>query len=598
MKGYTGKIAVINLKEKRVEELFLEDEIAQKFIGGRGLGAYLLYQYRQNNIDPFSMKNPLIIASGPLNGTKTPLASKIGFFFYSPQTGFFGESYVGGSMPKYPKWIGYDAIIIKNGFDTPGLIIMTEEGVEFRNAKELWGLGSVKTDEILRKEFGKKATVVSIGPAGENQVRFASINVDRWRQAGRTGGGAVMGVKKIKAMVFISEENWLDSAEPNKFQDLLSNVLEKFRTDEGVKRLREYGTSAMATLANNMGFFPSLYWNYGFLEKWEDISADKVKEILIRPQPCWMCPIACGRMVKIETKWGQLEMDGPEYETIYAIGGVAGVTNLAGLLYLNYLADDLGIDTISLGNVLGFAVEAYKRNKIDFDVDFGQVEAMAELAKKIAYREGIGDILADGVAKAAKKLGLEDIAIHVKGLEPAGYDPRRLKGMILGYASSPRGACHLRMMAYYVDLKKLGGEPEEVSERKVRTLIEFEDFMTAFDSMILCKFGRSIFTIDVMWEFYNAVTGANMSQKEFRRALERIRVLIQMINVNRGLTKEHETLPERFTKEKIEDPNGNSYGIDASEIDYMVSTYYQLRGFDKNGKPTREKINELGLDTL
>jgi len=186
----------------------------------------------------------------------------------------------------------------------------------------------------------------------------------------------------------------------------------------------------------------------------------------------------------------------------------------------------------------------------------------------------------------------------VKGLEPAGYDPRRLKGMILGYASSPRGACHLRMMAYYVDLKKLGGEPEEVSEMKVRTLIEFEDFMTAFDSMILCKFGRSIFTIDVMWEFYNAVTGANMSQKEFRRALERIRVLIQMINVNRGLTKEHETLPERFTKEKIEDPNGNSYGIDASEIDYMVSTYYQLRGFDKNGKPTREKINELGLDTL
>ena len=590
LNSYTGKFLIIDLNRKNTEEIRYKESLI-KFLGGRGFGVYLIYKNLPLDIDPLSPENILIIASGPLNGTRTPLASKVGFFFRSPLTGIFGESYAGGSLPRYPKWVGYDAVIIKGSLEKPGYITLTEDGVEFRDAKELWGLGSIETTNILQKEYGSKAAIVTIGPAGENLVRFACINVDKWRQAGRTGGGAVMGSKKLKAIVFISEDNWIEPANNELYEEVMGYILNQLKEKEGVKRLREYGTPAMAIAANTMGFFPTRYWSSGFFEKWENIGPEAIRKHLVHPHPCWLCPIACGRYVRIETRGGVIEMDGPEYETVFALGGLICVDNLPDLVYLNYLADDLGLDTISLGNVIGFAIEASKRKKIHIKVDYGNTEAIINLIKMIAYRRNEGNILAEGVARASQQLGLEDIAIHVKGLEPAGYDPRRLKGMILAYATSPRGACHLRMMAYYVDLRKLAGDPSELSERKIEKLVEFEDFMTAYDSMILCKFGRDIYTLEVIWKLYNAVTGANIEFADFLKSLSLIRSLIQEINIRMGVTAKSDTLPKRFLEEEIRDPEGNQYRISQHEVESAISIYYRKRGFNEQGIPL-ERVNE------
>jgi len=594
LKGYMGKVLSIRLDKRSFDVEDLPDGLARMFIGGKGFGAYYLYKYARPGIDSFSPENPLIIAAGPLNGTRVPMASKVGFFFKSPITEGYGESYVGGSLPRYPKWVGYDAIIIMGKADKPTYLVFTEDGVEFRDAGDLWGLKSNETDEALRKEFGEKASIVTIGPAGENLVRYAAICVDKWRQAGRGGGGAVMGSKNLKAMVFVSGQNWIEPAKPDELDGVLKEILEERKRSPGVKRMHEYGTPGMAALANKMGFFPSYYWSKGNVDYVEKIGPEAVKSILKKTYSCWNCFIGCGRWTSANTKWGHIEMDGLDYETIYAFGGLFGARDVKEILYLNYLADIYGIDTISLGNVLGFAVEAYKRGKIGFKIDYGDIDAAAELIKKIANRDGIGDILAEGVARAASKLGLEEIAVHVKGLEPPGYDPRVLKGMSLAYATSPRGACHLRMMAYYVDIKGFAGPPEELSERKIRKLIEFEDFMTAFDSLILCKFGRDIFTFERMHKLLNAVTGMNISYKEFKESLERITLLTRMFNEREGFRKEKEKIPERFFREKIVF-RGQEKTLSEEEFEKAIKMYYRLRGLKEDGTISNEKKKELSL---
>ena len=588
-----GKILVIDLSSAKTEEIQISREILTKLIGGRGLGAYLLYKMLPPNVDPLSDENLLIIANGPLNGTRMPLASKVGIYFKSPLTGIFGESYVGGSLPRFPKCIGYDAVVFRGRAPKPTYVVISDDGVEFRNALELWGKGVVETDNVLRKEFGKNATIVTIGPAGENLVRFAAICVDKWRQAGRCGGGAVMGSKNLKAAVFLSDTPYVSPARDNEFQDVISELIMRIRKSRAVSQMRRLGTSGMVYTANKMGFFPTRYWSSGFMDGWENIGPDAVQKILVYPHPCWNCPIACGRYVKVKTKWGTIEMDGVDYEVLFSLGGLIGVNKIENVVYLNYLADDLGLDAISLGNVIGFAIEAAKRGKVKVEIDYSDADSIVKLIMDIAYRRNIGRILADGVARAAKELNLEEIAVHVKGLEPPGYDPRVLKGMILAYATSPRGACHLRMMAYYVDLAGLAGEPHEVTERKARKLIEFENFMTAFDSLILCKFGRSVVDFEIMLRAFNAAIGVDFSMSEFVEALERILAIIRLFNYREGIRKKHETLPTRFISDKIVDSKGKVHEIKQEEIDFFLNTYYRLRNYNEDGIPTENVKRKL-----
>ena len=285
-------------------------------------------------------------------------------------------------------------------------------------------------------------------------------------------------------------------------------------------------------------------------------------------------------------------MDGPEYETIYALGGVFGLTRLDDLIYLNYLADIYGVDTITLGNVLGFAVVASMRGKINIKINYSDVEVAVDLVKKIVYRQDIGDILADGVAKASKKLGMEDIAVHVKGLEPAGYDPRVLKGMSIAYGTSPRGACHLRSMAYIIDIRGLAGDPSELSDEKIRKIAEYEEWMTSFDSLIVCKFGRDIFDLELMWRLYRAVTGFDIKFNEYRESLRRIILLTRYYNEREGLSKKDDMLPKRIFEESLEFA-GKKHGLSREEYLRALSRYYELRGITYDGKLRQDVKSEL-----
>lgn len=580
---YCGQILKIDIGRQATEILEMREELLIKLIGGKGIGAFLLNKMLPKQIDPISEKNILVFASGPLNNTRTPLASKIGVFFKSPLTKAYGESYVGGKIPIYPKSIGYDAIVLTGRAKKPTYIIINEENVEFRDARDLWGLTIIETDDALKKEHGKKATIACIGPAGENKVLFSCIGVDKWRQAGRCGGGAVMGSKNLKAIVFIGDLKTMEPRKVDEFNEIINSVLEKIRQKRRVRMMREYGTPLMATLANEMGFFPTKYWSQGRLEGWENISAEEIRKILLSPKACYACPIACGRHVRINTQWGSVEMDGPEYETLYALGGIFGITNLNGIVYLNYLADAYGMDTITLGNVLGFMVEASKRGKVDIRIEYGDIKSAIDIIKMIAYRRGIGNIFADGVAAAARRLDLEDIAIHVKGLEPAGYDPRVLKGMSIAYSTSPRGACHLRTMAYIIDIRRISGEPSILSEEKIRKIVEFEDWMTSFDCLILCKFGRDIFDMETMWRLFIAATGAEISISEYVENLKTVTLMTRYFNEREGFARSNDTLPKRFFEEPIK-VNNKVFRLSKQEYVEALDMYYQVRGIDKKGK--------------
>ena len=593
--GYRNKLLVIRLDKKKSEEKPIKTSLGRELIGGKGFGAYFLLKYTKKNTDPFDPSNVLIMASGPLNATKVPIASKLGFFFKSPMTNGYGESYVGGSIPKYPKWIGYDVVIITGKAPKPTYIIISDEGVEFIDAKELWGKTTIETDNILKKRHGKNISVACIGPAGERMVRYACICIDKWRQAGRCGAGAVMGSKNLKAIVFTGEGDYVDPANPVEFEGLLGELWEKIRESKGVKRLREYGTSAMVPVANEMGFFPTKYWTHGTLDKWENIGPESIKSILIRPNPCWNCPIACGRYIRINTRWGEIEIDGPEYETIYSMGGLFCVNKLEDLVYLNYLADAFGMDTITLGNILGLAVEASKRGKIKLEIDYGNINMAVNLIKMIAYRKDIGNLFAEGVKRVAEVLGLDNIAIEVKGLEPAGYDPRVLRGMAIAYATSPRGACHLRTMAYMIDIKKLAGDPEKIGEEKVLKIVEYEQWMTSFDCLIMCKFGRYVVDMETMLKLYNAATGHGLTMADYVARLKNVILLTRYFNEREGFTRKEDTLPARFFSEPI-GHGDKKYLVDRDEFEWALDKYYEKMEIEKDGKISeaiRKKIFEF-----
>lgn len=597
MHGYHGKILVVDLTHGRVVEEKQRESIYKNLIGGRGLGAYLYLKYIPPESDPLSPENALILASGPLNGTRALLSSKIGFFFKSPITSGWGETYVGGTLPPVLSWSGYDALVILGRAKEPVYLHIQEGQVSIEKANDLWGKDVYYTEKYLKEKHGRNTVIASIGQAGENLVRFAAIMNNMWRAAGRSGGGAVFGSKKLKAIAFTVDRNYMDVAKPEEFRELMVELGRKFKNEAGPKRLREYGTSAMTIPANEMGFFPTKYWSNGSMDGWEKIGAHAVKEILVKPTPCYNCPIACGRYVKISTKWGNVELDGLEYETINTLGGQLLIDDLGAIAYMNDLADKYGLDTISLGNTLAFAVEASKMGKIKRKIDYGDAEGAIKLIEDIVFRREEGDIFAEGVARASKVLGLEDIAVHVKGLEPAAYDPRRLKGMVLGFGTSPRGACHLRMMAYYVDLRGLGGPPEVINEEKVRVLVDFEDYMSAFDSLILCKFGRGIYTWEVMVKAYNYVTGFDLKLKEFKEIAARISLLVRHVNLREGFRREHDRLPKRLLKESLKHMN-TEYKLTQEEVEKYLDMYYEIRGLDSEGKIRDEIWNKLKIGDL
>jgi len=479
-----------------------------------------------------------------------------------------------------------------------------DDDVRLEGAEDLWGRDCWETEEILRKEKDSKDSgVLTIGPAGENMVRFACVTSDFYRQAGRTGLGAVMGSKRLKAIV-VKGSKEVEVAKPVELEDFVKEWTRKVLKSPKMKGLRSYGTPSLVVLENELGVMPTRNWRESLFEYAEEIGGETLRKLyLTRSVGCLdMCPIACGKHTLVrEGRYKGTEVVGPENQTIYALGHNCGMADLGAIIKANELCDRFGLDTMSTGCTLAFAMECYERGKLTkadmdgFDLRFGNDEALIEMIRKIAYREGFGNLLAEGVKALATKLDAEDYAIQIKGLEPSGFDLRGLKGAALAYAVSNRGGCHLRGRVEFIEL--LGLVDRFKVESKARLVKEREDLFTLLDSLIVCKFAEPVFDLSHLANAYSLVTGEDLTEKALLQAGERTVNLERLFISREGLSRKDDTLPKRIMSEPISQGPSKGQRITSKELRRMLDQYYVTRGWDKQtGKPTEEKLVQLNLE--
>ncbi len=587
MFGFYNLVLRVNATRKTFDLKTIPDELLARTLGGKGLATHLLLRDNPSQVDPLGPENHLILAIGPVTGTGVWGSCRHGIFTKSPQTGCYSESYSGGKVAEDIASTGFDAVMIHGASEEPVWLEICPDAVYFHSAGDLWGTDSYQTEDRVKgwikenRPAAKKCGVVVIGPAGENKVSFAVINNDYWRSAGRTGVGAVMGSKNIKAIVFWGDRK-REIADPALVGAFSRELAQKAKDNPGVKAYKSMGTPMMVDIMSHVGSFPTRYWQKGMTDHRESINASALhNRCEVRPHACLKCFIACGRMAVVkEGRHKGLKIEGPEYETIYAFGGLCEVDSIEEIAYLNDLCDRLGMDTITAGNLAAFTMEASRQGKIDYQIDYGQVDRIAELLNDIAYRRGVGDTLAMGIKVAARAWDMEDQAIHVKGLEPAGYDPRVLKGMGLAYGTSDRGACHLRTTFYKPELAKMI-DPDQI-EGKAEMLAEWEDRLTVFDTLVLCRFYRDLYQWEDLAVMIKGVTGLDLDRESMRFIAGGITDNTRRFNIQEGLTWEDDWLPKRFTTEAL--PETGKI-IKEEQMKQLLKDYYRARHWDERGCP-------------
>ncbi|MHA2073714.1 MAG: aldehyde ferredoxin oxidoreductase family protein, partial [Candidatus Hodarchaeales archaeon] len=550
--GYTGKYLDVNLTTRRILESSTDLKLAEKFIGGKGLGAKLLYNELKAGIDPLSPENILLFMTGPLSGTSIQTSGRWCVVTKSPHTGIFLDSQIGGKFGHRLKKSGYDYILIRGKAESPTYLTVSSEMIELKSADHLWGKGTYETERIL-KENHKKSEVCSIGPAGENLVTYANVMTDRTHMAGRGGAGAVMGSKNLKAIVAGGSLS-IPSFDPDKFRTLTRAFTKKVLTNPGVKRRHEIGTVMWVKMSNDAGFLPTRNFQSGMFEDASLISGERMRdEFVVGHTACYRCGIACGKTTRFtEGKYAGLEIDGPEYETSALIGSSCGINDLGAIAKSNEICDDLGLDTITAGGTIAFAMEATERgilNQNDVsNLVFGNADAQHELLQLIAKREGIGNMFAEGSLSAANKLGQNssNFAIQVKNLELAGVEPRGSFGMALAYSTSDRGGCHQRC---WTPGAELSGILTRFSFEGVPNFVkESQDERSACYSLVVCDFLP--FNVPEMVEMLNTATGFSYTDDRYLKTGERIWNLTRLFNIREGMNASHDILPGRFYNEK------------------------------------------------
>jgi aldehyde:ferredoxin oxidoreductase len=587
MKGFYNRMLSIDVSGGKADVVPLRDETLRSTLGGKGLATELLLKHNPPETDPLGPENRLIFATGPVAGSAVWGSCRHGVFTKSPLTGGYSESYSGGTAAEYMDKAGFDAVMIHGASTEPVWIEVSEEGARFHPAGDLWGLDTFEAEDRVRawireeREGVKKCGVLTIGPAGENLVRFAVIENDYWRSAGRTGVGAVMGSKRVKAIAFHGKRK-REPADPELLKRFSREVAERAKTDKGVAAYKSLGTPMMVDVMSNVGSFPTRYWHKGQASHRENINASALHQRLeVVPNACLKCFIACGRLATVkEGRHKGMKIEGPEYETIYAFGGLCEVDSIEEVAYLNDRCDRLGIDTISAGNLVALAIEAAMQGRIQYEIGYGQVDRIAGLLEDIAHRRGIGDTLAMGIKIAAKAWSMEDQAIHVKGMEPAGYDPRVLKGMGLAYGTSDRGACHLRATFYKPELA--GMIDPDTLEGKAEMFVEWEDRLTVFDALILCRFYRDLYQWDSLSTMIRALTGMELRTGDMKSIAGRIADQTRRFNLREGMTAADDRLPKRFHSEPL--PETGKI-ITEEQISRLLQDYYRVRGWDEQGRP-------------
>ncbi len=600
--GYTGKVLVVDVGDGSYKEVSWTAEKNEwlKFIGGRGFGAKIVWEQTGRHTDPLGPENILVFASGPLTGLPVP-GPRVSVCSLSPLTGIWGDSAVGGYAGLKLKQCGYDVVILKGRRKKFAYLYVSDNAVELKDAGHLVGKGCIEAQEELRKEYGGNVATLTIGPAGENLVLFACITSDYGRQSGRTGMGAVMGSKGIKAVVFDGDAD-VPVADGERLLRLLDEAKEYIVREnrELYEQFSKYGTMMTLDWAQDVACLPTRNFSENVFDGADGISASAVEAKVMRgKRGCYACPISCRTVSEVRMNGETFYLDGPEYETMALLGSNLGVSSVDDLVVAHYLCDHYGMDAISAGVVIGFAIECAQRGLLNLDglrAEWGNRETILSLLKSIAYREGVGGILAEGVKKAAEIVGegCENYAMHVKGLEQSGYETRAAPGMSLAYGTCDVGAHHNRstIIGWESRNDRLGSGREKV---EVQILLQHQ--RSLFDALGVCRFPWCETKLPLAYyaEFYSAATGINANEENLLKASERIFNLTRMISVRRGISRKDDYPPRRVFNEPI--PSGPFKGIklDAEKYDAMLDAYYELRGWRRDGIPTREKLEELGI---
>ncbi|MHA1925618.1 MAG: aldehyde ferredoxin oxidoreductase family protein [Candidatus Thorarchaeota archaeon] len=595
--GYMGKYLDIDLSKDEIKEFPLNLSLAEKYIGGKGLGARLLYDNLNAGVDPLGSDNVILFMTGPLSGTTMQTSGRWCIVTKSPQTGIFNDSHIGGRFGYQLKRAGFDFLIIRGRAPRFSYIRISDESVDIQPADDLLGLGTFETEDKLRHRH-RGSEVASIVPAGENLVTYASIVTGKTHVARRGGTGAVLGCKDLKAVV-AHGKNSIDAADPMRFELLTKDFSKKVLDDVSAQQYHEIGTVVWVNMSNLGGFLPTRNYQSGFFESAEAISGEYMsEEFVVGHSACYMCRIACGKKTRFKDgKYAGLEVDGPEYETVALLGSNCGISDMGAIAKSSQICDDLGIDTISAGATISFAMEANDKGILkQDDVDgltFGNDDAVHRLLHLISEKQGVGELLSKGSIAAARQLGHDSshFAIQVKRLELAAVEPRGSWGMALAYSTADRGACHQRC---WTPTAELTGEIPRFSMKGVPKYVkETQDERAVCGSLVVCDFLP--FEIHEMTDLLNASTGFSFSVDSYMNTGERIWNLTRMFNVREGINAKDDVLPERFSDESMPDGPAEGQRITKRTLEKAKTEYYALRGWDDNGVPTEEILRSLGL---
>jgi aldehyde:ferredoxin oxidoreductase len=611
--GYRGKILRINLTDKTAKEEELPLEIAKDYIGGAGFGIKYLFDEVKGGTDPLGPENKLIFAPGPFSGTTIPCASRMAVTGKSPLTNAVGMALSGGYFPVELKFAGYDVLIVEGRADKPSYIWIKNGKVQFRSAKKVWGMKTTDCQQIIKNELNdQNVRVACIGPAGENLSKISCI-INELRTAGRKGLGAVMGSKNLKAIA-IRGSGKVSIADQEKLRTAKGQFTKAMKESKVLyPNFSKIGTPMVVDDTCALGIFPGKNFSAtGEFAPVEKIGVDVQKTRNVGSEHCYNCPVGCSQLKMAKTgAYAGILTEGPEFETMYSFGGVTGVDNIDAIIAADRLADELGLDTISAGVTIAFAMELYEKGILSkeetggLELNFGNDEAMVTLLRLMAFREGIGDILADGTKAAAEKIGKgsDKYAMHVKGLELPGYDVRGAKAHGLNYATAYPGADHNRGYAF----QEIFGVPEPYAvdrfsaEGKGKLTKWNQDVRTVTcDAAPMCAFLLDMavpaIAINNTANLMEAVTGLKYTAEEIQAVGERINNLAKAFNVREGFTRDDDTLPDRLMTEPLKEGPSKGNFISKGDLKQMLDEYYTERGWDINtGAPTREKLKELGI---
>ena len=576
MTGYQNKVLRIDLSGRKYSTEPLNMEFAEKYVGSKGLAIRYMYEELKPGIDALGTENKLFFTTGPLTGTPVACSGKLSIAAKSPATGTMNDCSIGGHAGIRIKYAGYDMVIFEGKLDKPGYIVIEDDKVKFMDADDLWGKGSHEAEGILTKKYGTDYSVLSIGPAGENLSPMACINSDYYRQAGRGGIGAVMGSKNIKAVI-VRGTGGVKVPDIEKTTARIIELLQKDVLQEDNTFVYDSGTTAFLEACNDGGILPYKNFSDTTDPDWKEYNDGVLMEHRKGKRGCGSCGLGCGNFLQI----GKAVCEGPEYESISVAGPNAGIKDPEHIVKFNQVADDLGLDTISAGDTIIWAMEMTERGIHDFGIRFGEADKMISMLEMMARKEGIGADLADGVKKASEKFGGTDFAMQVKGLEYPQYEPRGSWGMSIAYAVSDRGACHMRSYAPNEEVFA-ASIPPYTAEGKGQMVYNLGEFNAVKFSLCICDFWGTI-TYEIMAELLTIVTGREWTPEEMGEVGRRVLNIGRAFNQREGFTRKDDTMPERLAKDPLKSGPAAGQTIPKEAFDDMLDQYYKVMGWDENG---------------